>query len=209
MSYSLSQTHYPEYIVKWTSLPWEQRQAFALRRRVFCEEQSLFDQHDKDDVDERAQLLVAIGAIAGWHDQVVGTVRIHQEVPGIWHGSRLAVEAAFRKQGSLGSTLIKLAVSSAHARGCQHFFATVQQQNEKLFKRLHWQRIGEQVIHGKQHVIMEADLDYYPPHHTPYSGMVVRGDNPLASHELAPDYFRMRTPFGASISSAPASASQP
>ena len=41
--------------------------------------------------------------------------------PGLWWGSRLAVHAAFRHHGRIGATLIRLAVCSAHARGCQHF----------------------------------------------------------------------------------------
>lgn len=79
----------------------------------FCREQGLFADDDRDEIDDHAHLLVALGCVAGWHDRVVGTVRIHQQSPGVWLGSRLAVDAAYRRQGQLGPTLIRLAVCSA------------------------------------------------------------------------------------------------
>lgn len=177
---------YSEYTIKWASLDWEAQQAFALRRRVFCDEQSLFEGDDRDLTDKNAQLLVALGGHGGWHEQVVGTVRIHEEEPGIWYGSRLAVDPAFRTQGYLGAILIKLAVSSAHALGCCCFMARVQAQNETLFRRLHWNRVGEENIRGLPHVIMQAGLEHYPPCHTPKSGFVLRGRNRKSECEIAP-----------------------
>lgn len=165
---------YSGYTIKWADLPWEYDQAYALRRRVFCQEQALFEGDDRDAIDDQAQLLVAMGDLAGWHDRLVGTVRIHQPQPGVWWGSRLAVDDAFRRQGQIGSTLIRLAVSSACAQGCQQFLAHVQIQNEALFKRLHWQTVGEKMIHQQRHVVMQAELNFYPPCATPYSGFVVR-----------------------------------
>lgn len=177
---------YSEYTIKWASLDWEAREALALRRRVFCDEQSLFEHDDLDMADQKAQLIVALGGHGGWHEQVVGTVRIHEEEPGIWYGSRLAVDRAFRTQGYLGAILIKLAVSSAHALGCCCFMARVQAQNETLFKRLHWDRIGEEIVRGTPHVIMQANLDHYPPCHTPNSGFVLRGRNRKRECQIAP-----------------------
>ncbi|SEF86853.1 MSMEG_0567/Sll0786 family nitrogen starvation N-acetyltransferase [Marinobacterium lutimaris] len=177
---------YSEYTIKWASLDWEANEAYALRRRVFCDEQSLFEQDDRDLTDQSAQLLVALGGHGGWHEQVVGTVRIHEEEPGIWYGSRLAVDPAFRTQGYLGATLIKLAVSSAHALGCRCFLARVQSQNETLFRRLHWARIGEESVRDLPHVIMQADLSHYPPCHTPFGGFVLRARNRRSTAEIAP-----------------------
>ena len=59
--------------------------------------------------------------------------------------------------------LIRLAVSSAHARGCTKFLAHVQSQNALLFQRLHWRTIAEVEFHGRPHHFMQADLDHYPP----------------------------------------------
>ena len=44
----------------------------------------------------------------------------------------------FASHGSIGATLIRLAVSSAHALGCETFLAHVQSQNVPLFRALHW-----------------------------------------------------------------------
>jgi len=106
---------------------------------------------------------------------VVGTVRIHRgEAEGEWWGSRLAVHPAFRSQGHLGVTLIRLAVSRANALGCDDFFAQVQMQNVPLFRKLGWQLLEETSVHGRPHARMRADLGRYPPCHDPVSGFVTR-----------------------------------
>ncbi|KAE8546646.1 MSMEG_0567/Sll0786 family nitrogen starvation N-acetyltransferase [Marinobacter nauticus] len=183
---SSHQPDYSEYTIKWASLDWEKDEAYALRKRVFCDEQSLFEGDDLDQKDQTAQLLVALGGYGGWHERVVGTVRIHEESPGLWYGSRLAVDPSYRAHGNIGSTLIKLAVSSAHALGCQSFLATVQAQNEELFRRLHWHTLAQKMVYGRAHVSMEADLTFYPPCHTPFSGFVLRAKQRHEATELAP-----------------------
>jgi len=177
---------YPQYTIKWVTLPWEREQAYALRRQVFCQEQGIFEQDDLDDIDSHAHLLVALGNLAGWHEEVVGTVRIHQSQPGVWFGSRLAVDDRFRRQGQLGSMLIRLAVSSANALGCQAFYAHVQAQNESLFRRMHWQTLEAMTLRDIPHVFMQADLNYYPPCSTPNSGMVMGARIKRIPPELAP-----------------------
>lgn len=163
-----------EFRVKWAESCWERRHAHALRRAVFCIEQRIFAEDDADHIDRSAQLIVALACIAGMPDEVVGTVRIHEAEPGIWWGSRLAVAAPYRSQGRLGATLIRLAVSSAHARGCTAFFAQVQSQNEPLFRRLHWRTIRTEELHGRPHCVMQAQLEHYPPCFDPYTGFVAR-----------------------------------
>ncbi|WP_244193662.1 MSMEG_0567/Sll0786 family nitrogen starvation N-acetyltransferase [Pantoea cypripedii] len=165
--------HYAGYTIKWVTLPWERRQAYALRQRVFCQEQGLFEGDDLDDIDGHARLLVALGSVGGWHDEVVGTVRIHELSPGVWMGSRLAVDNAYRRQGQLGPTLIRLAVCSAHALGCREFYAQVQHQNEPLFRRMHWHTLEWLDLRGVRHARMQADLNFYPPCYDPLSGMVI------------------------------------
>ena len=148
--------------LKSASEPWEHRGADLLRRRVFCEEQAVFDGHDRDAIDDEAIHLVALSTMAVLADEVVGTVRIHESEPGIWYGSRLAVEGRYRRVGALGAALIKLAVSSANALGCTRFYAHVQPQNELMFRRLDWHRICGTELHGLPHVFMGADLAAYP-----------------------------------------------
>jgi putative N-acetyltransferase (TIGR04045 family) len=148
--------------VKFATHSWERNDAHALRRAVFCQEQGLFGDDDRDAIDDRAIPIVAISMLGVAADAVVGTVRIDEREPGVWWGSRLAVTADYRRVGMLGSLLIRLAVSSANARGCRHFFAYVQSQNVVLFRRMHWRTIEEVVLHGKPHHRMEADLAFYP-----------------------------------------------
>lgn len=162
-----------EFQIKFAVEPWEKTGAAALRRKVFCEEQGLFgggDADDRDAIDETAIPLVAISLLGVAAGDVVGTVRIHETEPGLWWGSRLAVSRDCRKVGALGAALIRLAVSSAHARGCTRFLANVQSQNAVLFRRLHWRVLSELELQGKPHVHMEADLAFYPPFAAPEIG---------------------------------------
>ncbi|TNE95274.1 MAG: GNAT family N-acetyltransferase [Gammaproteobacteria bacterium] len=165
---------YSGFTIKWATLEWEKQQAYALRRMVFCKEQALFEESDLDHVDHFSHLIVALGSYGGWHEEVVGTVRIHETKPGSWAGSRLAVSEPYRCQSLLGPALIKLAVSSAHGLGCRSFFAQVQVQNQRLFERMHWAKIGDIFLRGKEHVTMQANLAHYPPNFLPERGVVVR-----------------------------------
>ncbi len=161
--------------VRWAGAGWEVEQAMALRRAVFCHEQGIFKDDDRDEIDDVAQLLVAVKCEADGPGTVVGTVRIHEAEPGVWFGSRLAVHAAYRSHGRIGATLIKLAVSSAHGLGCKTFLAHVQSQNVPLFLRLHWDVLAEETLLGRPHHLMQAGLDHYPACLTPRIGMSTLG----------------------------------
>jgi putative N-acetyltransferase (TIGR04045 family) len=151
-----------EFRVRLASEPWERAGAARLRREVFCGEQGIFRDDDRDAVDTVALAIVAVAAVIGIPD-VVGTVRIHAAEPGLWWGSRLAVNREFRRQAGLGAALITLAVGTAHAQGAARFLAHVQEQNVPLFERLHWRSLAPVRLHARQHRLMEADLAHYPP----------------------------------------------
>src|ERR1700730_7737693 len=87
------------YTIKWTTLPWEANEAYKLRRAVFGIEQGIFIGDDRDEIDERAQLLVAVSCIGGMPEQVVGTVRIHEDEPGVWTRSPPALAAEVTRHG--------------------------------------------------------------------------------------------------------------
>ena len=160
----------PGYYIRAASKRFEADGAASLRHRVFVREQGIFPDHDRDEVDLIATHLVALSTYAHEADQVVGTVRIHDEAPGVWWGSRLAVDSDFRAVGRLGAELIRLAVSTANARGCELFLAHVQMQNVTLFQKLHWAPLEEVTIHGTPHMKMQADLAAYPPCADPVVG---------------------------------------
>lgn len=168
----LAPSHFqcPGYYIREAATAWEAKGVADLRHRVFVEEQAIFHAHDRDEIDLIATHLAALSTYAHEADAVVGTVRIHQAEPGLWWGSRLAVDRDFRQVGRLGTELIRLAVRTATTRGCHTFLAHVQKQNEVLFRRLHWQSLGEVTLHGVVHVKMQADLSVYPPLADPAAG---------------------------------------
>lgn len=160
----------PEFLIRLATDSWEIGGAASLRHRTFVTEQGIFAKHDRDAIDRHALPLVAVSTMASEADEVVGTVRIHEESPGLWWGGRLAVAPAYRGVGRLGAELIRLAVGTAHARGCHTFLAHVQIQNVPLFEKLHWQAICAQDVHGHPHIKMQADLAAYPPVSDPARG---------------------------------------
>ncbi len=162
------------YQIKFATDAWERRGASLLRRQVFCTEQGLFEGDDRDAVDEIAIPIVAISLFGVAADAVVGTVRIHQhpQDPGVWWGSRLAVTRQYRRLGAVGANLIRLAVSSAHARGCHTFLGNIQSQNAELFRHMHWHTLQEIELHGRPHHRMQADLAHYPPFREPEIGFL-------------------------------------
>ena len=150
-----------EFVLKHATAPWEIAGARALRREVFCREQKLFDGDDVDEVDGIAETLVAVAHVMGMPDRVVGTVRIHESAPNQWTGSRLAVAPEYRRVATLGAALIRGAVGTARARGAERFLATVQPRNRPLFERLAWTAIGDAIVAGVPHLLMEAALEAY------------------------------------------------
>ena len=135
---------------------------FDLRRQIFCEEQGLFDTHDRDDIDQRAYPIVAIAHEENQPDRIVGVVRIYENSPQHWYGGRLGVHPDFRRVGRIGKGLIQKAVTTANTWGCDQFLATVQLQNVRFFTRLHWDSLKEIELLNQPHHLMEADLAYYP-----------------------------------------------
>ena len=168
------QFHSPGYYIRAASTRFEAEGAARLRHRVFVEEQRVFSEHDRDPIDLIATHLVALSTYAHEADQVVGTVRVHEEAPRLWWGSRLAVDEGFRAVGRLGTELIRLAVCMANARGCDRFLAHVQIQNVPLFRRLNWHPLEEVSFHGTPHMRMEADLAHYPACADPVAGWYLR-----------------------------------
>ena len=154
-----------QFRIRVASEAWEIEGCRELRRAVFCDEQRIFDGDDFDAIDPVAITLAAVSRVAVLPEEVVGTVRIHEAEPGIWFGSRLAVQRRCRRVGGIGTELIRLAVGTAHARGARAFFAHVQQANVTLFQSLHWRSLDSVSLHGHPHDLMQADLAQYPAHH--------------------------------------------
>ena len=124
----------------------------AVRRNVFVEEQKLFqddtDAHDRE----------AIHILARVNNEIAGAVRCYPVREGIWYGGRLAVLRRFRSR--LGGMLVRKAVEVMESRpDVRRFFATVQIQNVRFFKRLHWIPLGRPFSYnGCPHQLMERPL---------------------------------------------------
>jgi putative N-acetyltransferase (TIGR04045 family) len=168
----IEEFNYSECHIKPAVDDWSLREAQRLRHDVFVVEQGIFQTSDHDVFDSEAHTLVATIGLLGIPDAVVGTVRIHEQSPGVWVGSRLAVDKAYRSVKGLGKALIAMAVCSAKAQGCRVFYANVQLQNVGLFQKLGWRALGQVNVHGVVHVFMQADLQAYPHSHDPGRGFV-------------------------------------
>ena len=165
---------------KYPTQDWEKKCYWNLRKQVFCAEQKIFGDDDLDIIDQNAIPIIALDECMGLVHNVIGAVRIDERTPGEWWGSRLCVDTHYRTHSrfnahflfdkevnqiftlSVGASLIYKAVTTANYLGCQRFFAHVQAQNVKFFRRLHWTAIKPVTIHGKSHYLMEADLSQYP-----------------------------------------------
>lgn len=153
----------PHYTFELAQTPQDIRAYFRLRQTIFCDEQQLFSHSDMDETDAIAYPIIAVEhhVLAGRH--IVGIVRIYEAAPRLWYGGRLGVHPHYRRVGRIGKGLIQKAVTTAHGWGCDRFLATVQQQNVRFFRRLHWTSLEEMEIGHHPHHLMEADLAFYPP----------------------------------------------
>lgn len=126
---------------------------FSIRKRVFVEEQKLFEESDQDEFDGKA--IPLIGEV---NDTIVGTVRVYPLANHIWGGGRLAVLKEFRTS-RVGPLLVQEAVKTVKKQGCTQFLASIQPQNVRFFKRLGWELTGKEVsINGVTHHVMQANL---------------------------------------------------
>jgi putative N-acetyltransferase (TIGR04045 family) len=153
----------PRYTFELAQTPQDVRAYFRLRQAIFCDEQQLFSGSDMDETDAIAYPIIAVEhhVLAG--RRIVGIVRIYETAPRLWYGGRLGVHPSYRRVGRIGKGLIQKAVTTAHGWGCDRFLATVQQQNVRFFRRLHWTSLEEMEIRHHPHHLMEADLAFYPP----------------------------------------------
>ena len=153
----------PRYTFELARTPQDVRAYFRLRRAIFCEEQGLFSGDDIDTTDDIAFPIIAVehDFLAG--PRIVGIVRIYEAEPRLWYGGRLGVHPSYRRVGRIGKGLIHKAVTTANGWGCDRFLATVQLQNVRFFKRLHWDSLDQVEICDRPHHLMAADLDFYPP----------------------------------------------
>lgn len=127
-----------------------------LRRRVFVDEQRLFDTSDIDETDRDPRTIVLVARTPD--GEVVGGVRLSPANPGPdlgwWIGSRLVVARSARGPLGIGAALVRAACARAEAEGVLRFEASVQASRQVLFRRLGWQTIRRETVAGAAHVRM-------------------------------------------------------
>lgn len=143
-------------IACWQAGPLDISCHFAIRQRVFVEEQGVMVFTDIDQWDREVSTIHVVSARG---TQMAGTVRLYPLAePGQWKGDRLAVLPAHRAT-LVGARLVRFAVATAAAAGGFQMEASVQVANTRFFERLGWLRDGPiSSYYGLPHQPMKKDL---------------------------------------------------
>ena len=130
----------------------ELRQALALRERVFCGEQGVSEEAERDGRDGEALQLVAVE-----DGRVVGTCRVLFAAGGAFLG-RLAVERSERRRG-IAAALLRDAAERARAAGAERMSLHAQLDVTELYSGLGYVELGEPFVEeGIDHVTMEKAI---------------------------------------------------
>lgn len=128
--------------------------ALALRIEVFCGEQGVTFDGDRDGLDDEAVHLVAIGD----DGEVIGTCRLLIEPGGTARFARLCVRAGARGTG-VGGALLESAEREARAADARRIGMHAQTAALSLYRRAGFRTYGEPFDdEGIEHVGMEKDL---------------------------------------------------
>ena len=145
---------------------WERAGAAALRRAgVLRASRASVRGDDRDAIDDIAIPLVAISSARRrrrrrWSARCAFTRTGARRVVGLAaRGCRRSIAASARS----ARRLIRLAVSSAHARGCRTFLGACAEPERAAVPAPALATLAEVELHGRPHHLMQADLDFYPP----------------------------------------------
>jgi predicted GNAT family N-acyltransferase len=127
-------------------------QALALRERVFCGEQGVELEADRDGLDDRAIQIVAVES-----ERVVGTCRVLVDGETGRLG-RMAVDARIRGRG-VGAAILAAAERSARDAGARLMRLHAQRYVEDMYAAAGYAPYGEPFVEeGIPHVSMEKRL---------------------------------------------------
>lgn len=147
----------PTVVCRRALSPADRAAHFAIRHRIFVEEQTVFPESDQDSHDRDESVIALLGRCDGIP---AGTVRLFvlDRVAGLWQGDRLAVLAPYRTRG-VGAPLVGCAVATAAVLGGRRMAAHIQPANVAFFERLGWVSSGETEIYaGLVHQPMSIEL---------------------------------------------------
>ena len=127
--------------------------AYALRYRVFVEEQGVDPALERDSLDQQAVHVVAMNS-----DMVVGTGRLIIDSPTRGIIGRMAVQEPLRRRG-LGSRLLSLLEDEARFRGLKRITLHAQLYTERFYTRHGYLEEGMPFMEaGIQHIQMVKEL---------------------------------------------------
>ena len=130
----------------------EIEQALALREQVFCVEQGVALEADRDGLDEQAIQVIAVES-----GRVVGTCRVLVD-DGVGRLGRMAVERGFRGRG-LGAAILAAAEQSARDAGARLMRLHAQRYVEDMYMAAGYRPYGQPFVEeGIPHVSMEKPL---------------------------------------------------
>ena len=126
--------------------------ALALRERVFCGEQGVSPEADRDGRDDEALHVVAVD-----DEHVVGTCRL-LFADGVARLGRMAVEPGLRGRG-IGAEVLAAAERLAAARGARTVRLHAQTGARSLYERAGYEPRGHTFMEeGIEHVTMERRI---------------------------------------------------
>jgi predicted GNAT family N-acyltransferase len=138
--------------VRRVTSPAEVAAALDLRERVFCGEQGVSPEADRDGLDPEAVHIVALDGA-----RVVGTCRLLFSADGVRLG-RMAVEARMRGRG-IGASVLAEAEREARAAGAARMTLHAQVVATPLYERAGFAAAGgEYLDEGIPHLPMEKSL---------------------------------------------------
>jgi predicted GNAT family N-acyltransferase len=116
--------------IRWASAPEDLPGAFAVRMRVFCEEQGVSREEEMDGRDGEALHLVALEPDDG---RVIATLRLLMDAE-VAKVGRVAVERDWRRRG-IALRMLELALEAARERGCARARLAAQLEAVALYER--------------------------------------------------------------------------
>lgn len=114
----------------------DQDAAFAIRRRVFCDEQHVDPALEFDGLDASCQQYLAFR-----NGRPVGTARLREAAPGAVKIERVAVLPNERRKG-IGGALMARAIADARAAGAQRIAIHAQCHAEHFYAGLGFRTVG-------------------------------------------------------------------
>ena len=143
----------PGLIVKLAENPAEQREAAAVRFRVFVEEQGVPPEEEYDEYDS-----VAVHAIALQDRQVIGTGRFYSLESGEARIGRMAVDATWRRSG-VGGIILSLLEEEARRQGLRAAVLHAQTYVQAFYAGHGYLPVGPVFMEaGIEHVTMRKTL---------------------------------------------------